>query len=219
MKRRIPLLTVPFLALAASPAFAQQVLYDNGPVNGTVDAWAINFGYVVSDSFIFGKVKKISYNPEEGGVHVWESPGDVMTSLDWSITGSPNGGTVYASGTASGNNLTDQFISSNQYGYDLDKITFSGLNVSLGSGTYWLNLQNAVVPSGDPVYWDENSGVGCQSPGCPSQAYDSAVGTIPSESFTIYGSTSTGTTPEPSSLMLFVSGILSLAGMLRRKLF
>ncbi len=28
------------------PAF-----YENGPVNGTTDAWEINFGYVVSDSF------------------------------------------------------------------------------------------------------------------------------------------------------------------------
>ena len=48
-------------------------------------------------------------------------------------------------------------------------------------------MQNAVIPSGDPVYWDENSGVGCQSSGCPSQAYESAVGTIPSESFDITG--------------------------------
>ena len=27
------------------------VIYENGPVNGTTDAWTINFGYVVSDSF------------------------------------------------------------------------------------------------------------------------------------------------------------------------
>ena len=83
--------------------------------------------------------------------------------------------------------------------------------------TYWLNLQNAVVPSGDPVYWDENSGTGCQSNGCPSSASESAVGTIPSEAFTINGGS--GTVPEPSSIMLFGSGILGLAGLLRRKLF
>ncbi len=28
------------------------VIYENGPVNGTTDAWTINFGYVVSDSFV-----------------------------------------------------------------------------------------------------------------------------------------------------------------------
>src|ERR1017187_6339018 len=209
MKRRIPLLTIPFLALAASPALAQQDLYDNGPINGTTDAWTINFGYVVSESFAFEKVK-VSYNPEAFSLGVWESPGDVLSSVDWSITAQENGGTVYGSGTASGSNLTDQFISSNQYGYDIDKITVSGLNVDLNAGTYWLNLQNATVPSGDPVYWDENSGAGCTSPGCPSQASESAVGSIPSEAFEILGTTSTGSTPEPSSFMLFTSGILSL---------
>ena len=127
-----------------------------------------------------------------------------------------NGGTTLGSGTASGANLTDQFISTNQFGYDIDKITASGLNVGLNAGTNWLNLQNAVVPSGDPVYWDENGGVGCQSPGYPSQAYEISVGTIPSEAFTIYGSISS--TPEPSSIMLFGSGILGLAGVLRRRL-
>ncbi len=31
------------------PATAQ-VLYDDGPINGTTDAWTINFGYVVADT-------------------------------------------------------------------------------------------------------------------------------------------------------------------------
>jgi len=62
-----------------------------------------------------------------------------------------------------------------------------GLNVSTNSGTSYLNLQNAVVGSGDPVYWDENSGIGCHSQGCPSQAYQNSVGTIPSEAFDVVG--------------------------------
>jgi hypothetical protein len=79
-----------------------------------------------------------------------------------------------------------------------------------------------VVSNGDPVYWDENSGAGCGGTGgganCPASASESSVGTIPSEDFTIGGG-SGGTTPEPSSIMLFGSGILGLAGLLRRKLF
>ena len=51
----------------------------------------------------------------------WESPGDTLTSVDWSITSQENGGTVLGSGTASGANLTDTFISTNQYGYDIDQ--------------------------------------------------------------------------------------------------
>jgi hypothetical protein len=34
----------------------QDVGYENGPVNGTSDAWTINFGYVVSDSFVLNDV-------------------------------------------------------------------------------------------------------------------------------------------------------------------
>ena len=212
MKLRIAALTVICLALAAMPAWAAD--WENGPINGTTDAWTINFGYVVSDSYLSDGSTVTGFM-----FGVWEFPGDTMSSVDWSITSGENSGTVYGSGTASGSNLTDKFISTNQYGYDIDLITVTGLNVAEVSGTtYWLNLQNASVPSGDPVYWDENSGAGCKSNGCPAKASESAVGTIASEAFTINGG-GTGTTPEPSSIMLFGSGILGLAGVLRRKLF
>ncbi len=208
---RIASLVILCLALAAIPAWAQWT-YDNGPINGTTDAWTINFGYIVSDTFEAGG-SAVGYFQ----FGVWEFPGDVLSSVDWSITSGENGGTVYGQGTANGKSLTDQFISTNQFGYDIDLITVSGLNVAVSSGTtYWLNLQNAAVPSGDPVFWDENSGVGCKGSGCPSQASESSVGTIAGEAFTIGGS---GTTPEPSSILLFGSGILGLAGLLRRKLF
>jgi hypothetical protein len=219
MKTRIPWLTILCLALAAIPASAQQDLYDNGPINGTTDAWTINFGYVISDTFT------LLNNSTVGGFNfgAWEFPGDTLTSVDWSITHGEQGGTLYGSGTASGKNLTDQFISTNQYGYDIDKITVTGLNVGLSGGTYWLNLGNAVVPSGDPVFWDENSGIGCggddgKGGGCPSEPSGNFEGTIPSESFTVTG-TASGSTPEPASAMLFGSGVVGLLAALRRKLF
>jgi hypothetical protein len=114
--------------------------------------------------------------------------------------------------------LTDQLVSLNHYGYDIDEVIVIGLNVNLESGmTYWLNLQNAVVPSGDPVYRDENSGKGCDGNGCPSSASENTLGTIPSESFTINGN-GAGTTPEPGSVVLLASGAIALAGVLRRNL-
>ena len=174
-------------APACSRRVSQQdkVIYENGPANGTTDAWTINFGYVVSDTFtVSGNLTVSGFD-----LYAWEFPGDVMTAVDWSITSAPNGGTVYGSGTAS---VTDQFISTNQLGYNIDKVSGSGLNVSTGGGTFYLNLQNAVVPSGDPIYWDENSGIGCKSQGCPSQAAESAVGTIPSEAFDMVGSSGPG---------------------------
>jgi uncharacterized repeat protein (TIGR03803 family) len=156
--------------------------YENGPVNGTVDAWTINYGYVVSDSFY----ASIGDFVGSFDIYVWEFPGDTITSVQWSITSEPNGGTIYGSGTVD-IFLRDVFISTNQYGYDIDKISATFPGAFVPSGTSWLNLFNASVPSGEPVYWDENSGVGCNSPGCPSKAYESANGTIPSEAFDIGG--------------------------------
>ena len=167
----------------ASPL--DSVIYSNGPVNGTVDAWTINYGYVVANSLH-------AWQPQYGQrirlPRLGVSRRHPLT-VDWSITSDPLAVPRYGSGTAS---VTSTFISSNQYGYDIDKISASGLNVTVTPGsTYWINLQNASVPSGDPVFWDENSGVGCQSQGCPSQAVESAVGTIPSEAFDVTTNAST----------------------------
>jgi hypothetical protein len=229
VKMRITSLSILCLVLIASPAWAQWN-YDNGPINGNTDAWTINFGYTVSDSFVAGGPTVTGYS-----FGLWEFSGDSLTSVDWLISTGPCSGpggcgTILGSGTAtsggrgagSGGNLTDTFISTNSFGYDIDLIGVTGLNVSVTPGgspagnEYWLTLANAVVPSGDPVFWDENSGKGCGGSGCPSSAYESSVGTIPSEAFTLSG---TGSTPEPSSIMLFGSGILGLAGLVRRKLF
>ena len=111
---------------------------------------------------------------------VWEFPGDTMRPL---TAPSPPPRTVPA--LVGTRNVTDKYISTNQYGYNVDLISFNTGGVPLNAGTYWLNLHNATVPSGDPVYWDENSGTGCGGSGCPSSASESAVGTIPSEAFTI----------------------------------
>jgi opacity protein-like surface antigen len=209
MKLRMAWLTILCLALATAPAWAD---YSNGPINGFLGSWTINFGYIASDTFVADNSNVTGFM-----IGVWEFPGDVTSALDWSITAAENGGTVYGAGTASGSNVTDQFISINVYGYAIDKVTVTGLNVAVSpSGTYWLNLQNAVVSNGDPLYWDENRGQGCQSNGCPSKASENAVGTIFSEAFTV--NTSGGTTPEPNSFVLLASGVLGLAGLLRRKL-
>jgi len=202
VKLRIVSLSVLFLALAVMPASAQFIIYNNGPANGSVDAWTINFGYIVSDTFTLASTNTVS----GFDFTVWAYPGDTALTVDWSITSAEFGGTTYGSGTAS---LTSSFISSNQYGYDIDSLSASGLNVVVGAGTYWLNLQNATTAFGDPLFWDENSGL--------SSASESAIGTIASEAFDIRGQGPES--PEPSSILLFGSGILGLAGLLRRKLF
>jgi hypothetical protein len=206
----LSLFTVLCLALTVLPA-AADVVYDNGPVNGQVNGWTINNGFVVSDSFDLTRKSTI----QGFDFAVWAFPGDTPQKVDWSLTSAANGGTIFGSGTA---NLTSQFLFTNLDGFDIDEETVTGLNVSGEAGSYWLNLQNAVTLQGNPLYWDENSGVGCTSAGCPSQASESSVGTIPSEAFDIYGTTGGQLAPEPSSFMLLGSGILGLATYLRRRL-
>ena len=102
-------------------------MYDNGPINGTTDAWTINFGYIVSDSFLCRRHR----NVDGFTFGVWEFPGDTLSSVDWSITVAENGGTRVWLGHGQRQNLTDKFISTNQYGYNIDMITVTGLNVNL----------------------------------------------------------------------------------------
>ncbi len=211
MKTRIAslsLLTIVCLVLAVSPAMAS-TLYDNGPANGTNDAWTINFGFAVSDSYALSGGTNVT------GMNVvyWDaSSTDLLTTVDYQFGSSSFGGNIHTSGAA-----TNQFISTNQFGYFLYSASFAVSNSDFNGANGFVTLSNACSTSGcsvsNPIYWDENSG--------PSTAYENTLG------LDSFGSVHAdrrhqhrhhGTTPEPSSIMLFGSGILGLAGVLRRKL-
>ena len=143
------------------------IVYTNGGINGQIDAWPINFGFAVSDSFTGGGVNGITFG-------AWLFPNDVLESVEVSITSEPFGGTVFFDQTLS---FSQSNCFTNGFGYSVCAATSATFpNPTAGA---WVNLQNAVTNTGDPVYWDENSG--------PSQAYENSVGTIPSESFTLTG--------------------------------
>ena len=164
------------------------VAYDNGPVNGQVDAWTLNFGFATTNSI----------QVDSGGSGVtglsfwaWLIPGDTVSNVQVSIGSAPFGADQF-NGVV---NLTQSGCFINQFGYNVCMESGNFTNGPTLNGNAWVTLQNANVPSGDPVYWDENSGIGCISPGCPSEAQENTVGTIPSEAFSILGSTTTCESP------------------------
>ncbi|MGC2111241.1 MAG: choice-of-anchor tandem repeat GloVer-containing protein, partial [Candidatus Korobacteraceae bacterium] len=164
-----------------------QIVYENGPVNGQVDAWTLNFGFVTTNSI------QVNTSVTALNFYAWIIPGDTISNVQVSIGSAPYGSDLF-NGVVS---LTQANCSSNQFGYNVCVESGAIPNGPTLAGDAWITLQNANVPSGDPVYWDENSGVGCHSPGCPSQAQENTIGTIPSEAFTILGAATTITGPPP----------------------
>lgn len=180
-------------------------VYNNGAINGTIDAWSINFGFIQSNSFTVsngnGQVTGFAFG-------AWLFPGDVLTSAEVSFTAFELGGTTYFDQVLQ---FTQSDCVTNSFNYVVCRETAVFNGPDLADGNYWVNIQNATVASGDPVYWDENEG--------QSFASSSDLGTMPSESFTVLGSGSgTGTTAEPSAIMLLGTGVLGTALALKRKL-
>jgi hypothetical protein len=218
------LLAMLYLTLASIPAVGGEILYTNGPVSGTINAWTISTlpfdfgpsplfspgtihdpGHFVSDSFTLTAPQS---DVESVHFFAWTFVEDGVATVNWSILTPPFG--IFYTGSAA---VTDTLLFYNGGCCDIHEDSFTFPSIDLPAGTYLLTLSGATAggpfgPHG--VMWDQNSG--------PSLAYTIVGGVmnpIPSEAFYIDGTV----IPEPSSIMLFGSGLLGLAGVLRRKLF
>jgi hypothetical protein len=207
MKKLMYVVVIALLVVAASavPAKADTLVYDNGGINGNTNAYTINFGWEVSDSFT---LTAATSGLDRIQIGLWAFPGDTPLTVDWSI-GTSFFGSDIASGA--GASLTNTFQYTNGYGYDIYESDFNISTAGLGAGTYYLSLDNATTLFGNPVYWDLNNG--------PSSAMqNNGVGSIGSESFQVYGGGVITQTPEPASLLLLGSGLLGLAGGIRKRM-
>src|ERR1035441_3917274 len=94
-KLTVALFVVCLLALAG-PAWAG-VVFNNYPINSTIQAFAINFGYSVSDSFTTDPGGDVVTGVNFGS---WNVSGDDITAVDWMIGTPPFSSTGGGSGTA-----------------------------------------------------------------------------------------------------------------------
>lgn len=235
MEMRTAIIVLPALCVLAHSAPAS-VLYSNGAINGTVNAIPINIGGDIADSFTLSSGATLT------GVTLglWAYYGSPPVTVDWLIWSDPgpaDGGTLLDS--ANDASLSNTFLLNNHVfinGFDVYQSSFSLPSISLGPGTYWLELTNANDSMSSFIDWDANGGPsGAQSlytGGGPPHYGDLTLanncggsGLTPgfggatlsscSESFEITGQA----TPEPAQLALVLNaGLLLVAGALRRKL-
>jgi hypothetical protein len=205
------------LCLLLSASAVAGSLYDNGPVNGTVNAWNISSGFEVTDSFTIAKFASFE------DIEFWSwvlGRTDSALTVEATVTTKAFGGLTVFDQVLNLTTSNCSFNGAANANVCLETATFK--NTPLISGTYWLQLQNGTTVQGKELFWDENSGVGCggsdgKGGKCPSLAFENTVGTIPSESFTITG---VPIVPEPDGLItMFGGGFLALAGVSLRKVF
>jgi hypothetical protein len=169
MKQLMFRLTVLALLLGVADQAKAEILYKNGALDGTTDAWDISTSAVTN-----GFTLKNDSNLTGARVGLWVALDDTPLTVDWSIGTGPFDDDIDY-GTA---DLTTSYQFTNDYGDDVYRCGFS-LDFAVSAGDYWLTLVNTTSSSGERVYWDANDG--------PSPALESVWGVIPSEYFRILG--------------------------------
>ncbi len=202
-------------------AFAD--IYDNGPINGNTYAFFIDgpggpFGQSVSDGFVAPR----AFIATTLNFGEW-TLGGAPTVVNWSLGTTSFGSDIGRGGGA----VTSSFLGINSFGYGIYNTEIGVSGYFNFGNTYYLTLSGANDAGGSQFdAWDDNEGpASCYfenpngSGGCP---------TSESESFTLNGACMCGCglagphcgepVLEPSNILLFGSGILAFAGVLRRKL-
>ena len=220
MRMRILTLSLTILCLALT-ASAGTTFYNDGGIDGNDNGFFITGPSFPNPAGSFqdisnGFIAAASGTATQFEFGEWVASGSTPTGVDW------EGGTSAFSSTYFGhitqNSSNSILLFTNGFGYGIYDVTGT-VNIPMTMGTeYWLTLSNATnTGSTQSGGWDLAGPTGgpatCNFRQSGTNYGDCGYG---GESFTL---SNPGTsTPEPSSILLLGSGILGLAGVLRRKL-
>ncbi len=162
------LVRVCLVSLVVSQAFATTLWYNgdfdgrNGLLNGVnmnAASWTTN----VYDNFVIPDGQSWTIG-EAWSNNLMNFTG--VTSAEWEIrigVSTNNGGTLIASGT---DTATQTATGRSGFGFTEYEVLVSGLNVTLGAGTYWLSVA-PVSPDGNGIsYVSTTSGTNCVGTPC-----------------------------------------------------
>jgi hypothetical protein len=205
MKTRIVTLLIAFLAISI-PGIGG-ILYDDGPIDGQNNAWFIDgpgsgpYSQWIADQFV-ATGSGIAGSLDAG---IWVTAGTTPTTLSWWLGTAPLIGDL-----SSGVVAQVSYVYVTTYGsrYDVFNVHVTGLSGLIQAGnTYFLTLGGGNNSTGNQfVSWDVNGGPAT----CSWGVYDCGGG----EAFTLYSGSAV---PEPSTITLIGTGLLAVAGALRRK--
>jgi PEP-CTERM motif len=224
LKMRIVLFTLTLCVALSVTALADTTIFSEGPIDGNDNAFFVTGPNLPN---FLGSFQDIStgFSASASGAPTKLEWGEwsvgAPTSFSYEI-GSAAFGTDIGSGTVAQTAANSVLLFTNGFGYGVYDVTVPVTGSMMTAGdTYWVSISNATDGANDGTQaWDiPNGGLGglgtCNFRQSGTNFGDCGVG---GESLTLSAGGTTGTTPEPSSILLFGSGILGLAGVLRRKL-
>jgi len=199
----LALLCASAAGIASVPAQAATV-YSNGPIDGTVTAWTIGGGQVVTDSFTLTGTTTITGFTFGG----WSVAGTQISTVDYGFSSSPGGVQTGTSALTFG-----AVVPGTGFGgaFDVRDYIGSVAPITLSAGTWYFSLGNSVTTNNSVGYWDINNGPSSADIGGSDLA--GYYGPTGSSAFTL----TSGAVPEPASWALMLGGFGLVGGAMRRR--